>query len=176
MSDYFIILLTAENCGHCMHTRGDGFINNGKHLTSTNFLKKLLTAQPGLELLNIHFSNMAANLKNIKDVSKIYLNDNKIFQEKIYQYNKFTKVDVYQENGQSNKKIFSDYIINNKIKVDWFNFLDKKIPHQLINYAYFFPCFLIAKRKDWNTSLHDIKSQLLAWTNAGYTVEDNMEI
>lgn len=174
MSEYLVLLLTSENCGHCISNRGDGILNNGKILASSEFFKKLVdaTINNGIELLNIHFSNMSASVDSVKDVSKYYINEGKVFQEKYSNNEGKVKTEVYQEQGTGNKRIFSGNIKEHNEQVQWQTFLDNKISSKINLYGYFFPCFLITTRQEWKKSVANREEQFLAIANAGYTIRD----
>jgi len=167
MSKYILIFVTSDNCGHCQQSRGTGILNNGKVLVGTNFLKQLTYFN--IEIVNVHYVNMMAKKSNIKDISKFYQKGDNIIQEKYYQENSLSKLDVY---SSDKGKQFNDYITENNVKVPWQKFLKERISDKLVNYIYFFPCYMILEKENWSKTLTDPKEELVALTNAGYTYKD----
>jgi hypothetical protein len=170
MSDYFILFSTADNCGHCQQARGDGILNDGKVLNSSNFLKKLLKFN--MQVVNVHYYQMVATKSNIKDVSIMYLKDGAIIQEKYSPFKNETRLEVYQEMLKDTKKIYNDFVTNNKQKVEWKKFINERISNKITNYLFYFPCFMIIKRKNWADTIKDPNEELMALTNAGFTIEN----
>ena len=80
--------MTAEGCGHCSASRGNGDLGNGKPLMTHKFLNEMLkiSEKETVEILNIHFQSMSGLLHQIESVSKIYIQKKIIYQEKYYFY------------------------------------------------------------------------------------------
>ena len=173
MSKNFVTYLTAENCGHCLQTRGKGILNDGKVLNGTDFLNKIFNYN--MEIVNIHYNNMMGNKGDIKDVSRFYLKEGIIYQEKYSNAKGELRVEVYSCQKNKTSKIQNNYVFKNNQKVRWGKFLKERIPDKLANYVFYFPCFLIIERKNWAETLKDSKADLIALTNAGITYKDEKE-
>ena len=167
MSKYMIVFLTADNCGHCQQSRGDGIINNGKILMELKTLMQFL--KHDIDLINIHYKHMMATKNTTKNISKFYLKDNNVFQERYYDIENSLRLDVYKENGV---KIFNDFVKKDGQKISWIQFLKDRIPNKLSNYLFYFPCFMVVERNNWAETLNDPKAELVALTNAGITYKD----
>ena len=170
MSEYFILFATADNCGHCQQARGDGVLNDGKVLNGSNFLKKLLKFN--MQVVNIHYYQMVATKSNIKDVSIMYMKDDSVVQERYSSFKNETRLEVYQEMIKDTKKIYNDFVTKDKQKVVWRDFINARISNKINNYLFYFPCFMIIKRKNWAESIKDPNVELMALTNAGFTIEN----
>lgn len=169
--EILVVFLTAENCGHCQNTRGEGILNaKNKFLTGSNFIKKLI--KDDIELINIHYHNMMATKNSVKNISKFYNKDKLIYQEKYENFQDFLKLEVYKETKDGSQKVFNDFVKDKNEKVDWKKFINDRIPTKVLNYVFFFPCFLVLKRKNWYNCIQNIKEELIALTNAGFTHKD----
>ena len=87
MRDIILTVLTSEGCGHCHNLRGDGELGNGTQFTQYDYLKNHLDPLQngkGCSILNINFGSMAGRTDDVKDISKIYLKNKLIIQEKYY--------------------------------------------------------------------------------------------
>lgn len=169
MSDIILAFLTSEGCGHCHASRGDGELGNGKQFTSYQFLRTHIepTGQKKqATLLNIHFGSMTGLHSQILQISKIYLKNNSIYQEKYYSMD---GVEVMVKISSINSKNKITVIGQKQASVGykWGEFLKKKIPTNIQNYTYFFPCFIVFKSSDWKKS-----GNILGITNAGFTIRD----
>lgn len=162
-----VVFLTADNCGHCLHSRGDGIINNGKVLMQTKTLMQFL--KHDIELINIHYKHMMATKNTTKNISKFYLSKGKVIQERYYEIDNTLRLDVYNQNSD---KIFNDFVKKEGQKISWFQFLKDRIPNKLSNYLFYFPCFMVVERSNWAQTLTDSKEELIALTNAGITYKD----
>lgn len=172
MTDFFITLLTSENCGHCHQFRGDGFINNGKKYMDIKFIKNFLSHEnKNTTLINIHYTTMNGDLNSVANISKIYLDNNFLVQERFFEFEGKTRITVLKQTKKGVKKIISDFINNNKNSVLWKDFIVSKIPKKITFYSFFFPCFLIIKKNNWKEALVN-NSSLMAITNAGKTIRD----
>ena len=172
MTDFFITLLTSENCGHCHQFRGDGFINNGKKYMDAKFIKNFLSHDnKTTSLINIHYSTMNGDLNSVANISKIYLENNLLVQERFYEFENKTRVTVLKQTRKGIKKIVSDFINDNNNPVLWKEFISSKIPKNIVYYSFFFPCFLIIKKSNWKESLTN-NTALMAIINAGKTIRD----
>lgn len=170
--DLMVVFFTAENCGHCVHSRGEGILNTkDKVLVSSNFINKII--KDNMNLINIHYHNMNAATKNsIKNVSNFYVKDKIMYQEKYESFQDHLRNEVYKETENSTVRIFNDFIKKDKQKVEWKKFINDRIPTKILNYVFFFPCYLVLKKSNWLKCLNDPKEELLALTNAGFTHKD----
>jgi hypothetical protein len=166
MKDIILIALTSEGCGHCHNLRGNGELGNGKQFGNFEFIKSHVNPIPdekNVKLLNLHFRTMGGVHKEIIDISKIYLKNNIVYQEKYFPEGNSVMVKVLSSNSSNNitkiKEGKSNY------EGDWFSFLDSKIPKQIENYTYFFPCFVVFELSDWKNG-----KNILGLTNAGFTM------
>lgn len=174
----FCILLTAQNCGHCHHYRGDGIINSNQAYMHPEFIKKIISPYKDikLSLLNIHYYDMSNTSNNgIKDISKTYILKNNIVQEIFYpsQDRNKTHVDLRTFDTKKNQvklRFSKKEILKNNNSVEWLKFIGDKISPMLINYTYVFPGFLLVDKNNW-TQTFDKKTQLLAFLNIGWTIE-----
>ena len=169
MPDIILTLLTSEGCGHCHTLRGDGELGNGKQFTNYSFIKTHLDPLENgntLKILNIHFLSMSGKHNQIGEISKIYLKGENIFQEKYYSSRKGEVMVKICSLDKRNKKTN----IGEKsasVKLNWQEFLNKKIPKNIENYTYFFPCFIVFGIDDWKKG-----GNILGITNAGFTQRD----
>lgn len=169
MHEYMLLMLTSNGCGHCHMVRGDGKLNNGKQTMKYDFLKPLCEK---LNIYNIHYSSMRGYNEDIIEVSKINLNGDKLIHDKYYKSEDKTMfVRTYTKDNKNNKT--SEV---HDTKIYWDAFLKSKIVSTLKNYTYYFPCFIVMKTSDWNTSLKQPGTQIFGLTNAGYTINKNGEI
>lgn len=166
MKDIILIALTSEGCGHCHNLRGNGELGNGKQFGNYEFIKAHLQPAPdrkNIQLLNLHFRTMGGTHREITDISKVYLKGNDVYQEKYYPNGNTVMVKVLSSNSSNNitkvKEGESNY------NGDWMSFLNKKIPKQIENYTYFFPCFVVFEVNDWKEG-----KNILGLTNAGFTI------
>lgn len=172
MTDFFITLLTSENCGHCQQFRGDGFINNGKKYMDSKFIKNFLSNEnKTTSLINIHYATMNGDFDSVLNISKIYIENNILTQEKFFEFENKTRVTVVKQTRKGTKRVLSDFIKNNNNIVSWKEFINRKIPKNIVSYSFFFPCFLIIKKDNWKMSLIN-NEPLMAITNAGKTIRD----
>lgn len=182
--DKFCILLTAQNCGHCQHYRGDGILNSNQAYMHPEFLKKVIAPYKDVRLnfLNVHYYDMQnTSNEGIKDISKTYMINNKIFQERFYPADdrKKTYVDLrtFDTNTSKMQLEFSKKeITKNNQSIEWFVVLKDKVSPMLQNYTYVFPGFLLVSKNNWRETF-DGKTQLMAYLNIGWTIEtENGEI
>lgn len=166
MKDIILIALTSEGCGHCHNLRGNGELGNGRQFGNYDFIKSHINPlqdRDSITLLNLHFKTMAGRHKEISDISKVYIKNDIIYQEKYYPENNKVMVKVLESDKSNNIKKIKEGQSN--FNSDWFSFLDNKIPSKIENYCYFFPCFVVFELKDWKQ-----KKNILGLTNAGFTI------
>ena len=171
MSDFIFTVLTAEGCGHCHHSRGDGLLGNGKHFLQYDFLKSLskpIQSQKPLTLLNIHFSSMGGRQNMVKEISKFTYLENRIQQEMYSNSNDKASVTVSSITKDGKVSRHGDKLLKDNGKdINWSQFIDKKISKKIENYTYYFPCFIIFRKKDWLEG-----KDFLGITNSGFTILD----
>jgi len=165
-----VILVTADNCGHCTHSRGDGLITSKKPLVSPSYIKKLIGQ--GTEMLNIHYHQMMATKNSIKDISRFYIKNKILYQERYNNFQDHLRLEVYQEQKNGIIRVFNDFVLDKGKKVNWKRFTSERIPIKILNYIFFFPCFIVVNKDNWKKTLIEPKEELMALTNAGYTFKD----
>ena len=167
MSDFIYVILTAEGCGHCSHSRGDGLLGNGKEFLQHSFLNKL--TKTNVTLLNIHFVSMSGDQDKVKDISKFTLKkDGSIMQERYFGKDGKTTVIVKTvDRNEKVKNIGVDRVKIDKKEIGWKDFIDKKISKKIENYTFYYPCFIMFRKKDWVE-----QKEFLGITNAGLIIKD----
>ena len=176
MSEYLCVLLTSHACGHCSQLIGNGEINNGKHYMVPATIREYFSSSDGhnsikIDMINIHFDNMMGKLSMVDRVSKITMSGKKIKQEIYYKEGDVVKIKnlEFDKSLKTNQK---EVIEENNKGVSWKTFIDKKIPSKIENYSYYYPCFMVLKRSNWKECIDNKEVQLVAITNAGFTIED----
>ena len=165
MEDFICVLMTSHGCGHCSHFRGNGIIENGKNFMKHTYLEKITKH---CTFLNIHYKNMSGQTMLIDSISKFTKVGNKnILQEYYNTKEGKSHVDVVMSVNGKTKHVSSDPITIGTESVSWVNFLNKKIPIKLVNYAYFYPCFVFISKKNWKQGLEG--KEFYGLTNAGLT-------
>jgi hypothetical protein len=164
MKDFLSVFLTSDACGQCLHSRGNGIINNGKFYTSHNYIKKMTD---NCVFFNIHMYNMAPNIKFIKEISKfVQVKNNIIRQEYYFNRDNDAVVKIILSNGGKNKETKEYKIKEGNKTVKWAELIQQKIPKKIENYIYFFPCFLFISKENWNNSITK-NEELMAIPNSG---------
>lgn len=173
MTDIILTLLTSEGCGHCHQLRGDGELGNGKQFTNYSFVKSHLDPLENgksITILNIHFSSMSGKHNQIAEISKVYLKGGIICQEKYYSKSDGTVVvKINSMDKKNNKKNIGEKPAS--VDMKWQEFIKKKVPRNIENYTYYFPCFIVFRKSDWKKS-----GNILGITNAGFTQRDSQGI
>ena len=175
MTNYICLLLTSNGCGHCSAFRGDGLINNGKAYMKPEYMKTLFTQVAkgsNFHLLNIHYENMSGKANFISDISKFTYTKRGILQQRYFRYENYTRLRSIVA-SKNNKELSVKNVLDNDKKVNWKDFIKNKIPEQIENYTYYYPCFMIIKTSDWNKALKDRNYPMPALTNAGITIEED---
>jgi hypothetical protein len=168
MRDIIFTVLTSDSCGHCHAMRGDGDLGNGKQITQYDFLKSHLDPlQNGKSctILNIHYSTMSGRREEIVNISKVYLRNNTVYQEKYFNKDNQVMVNILSTDKTNKATKVGEKQAN--VKDNWLSFVSKKVPKGLQNYAFFFPCFIVFEKKNWKEG-----SNIIGITNAGYTMRD----
>lgn len=183
-SDKFCILLTAQNCGHCQHYRGDGILNSNQAYMHPEFLKKVIAPYKDIrmKMLNIHYYDMNNSVNSgIMEISTTYMLKNNIVQERFFtsKDRKQTFVELRTFNTKTNKtklNISKREIMKDNKPVEWLALLKDKISPKLSNYTYAFPGFLLTDKNNWRNTFNG-KSELVAYLNMGWTIEtENGEV
>jgi len=176
MNNYICLLLTSNGCGHCATFRGDGLIDNGKNYMSSKYIKSLFNQAANgvkLHLLNIHYENMSGQVNFISDISKFSYTRKGILQQRYFRYDGKARLrTLVSDNGNKKELGIKDITGNNK-KVDWLTLVKEKLPEQIKNYTYYFPCFLMIKTDDWQKALKSGLYPMPAMPNAGRVIREN---
>ena len=168
MRDIILTVLTSEGCGHCHNLRGNGELGNGTQFTQHGYLKNHLDPLQngkGCSILNINFGSMAGRTDDITDISKIYLKNKLIVQEKYYNQGNEVMVKIITIDEGNERKIIGDKKAN--VDYKWPSFVTRKIPKDIERYTFFFPCFVVFELKDWKRA-----KNILGLTNAGFTIRN----
>jgi len=166
MKDYICIMMTARGCGHCAHSRGNGVMGSGPHFMKPNVIEEFLSIGSNFNFLNIHFDSMNGKRSLIREISKFYIeNDNLIEEMWVLEGDNNTRYFRVEANLKTKK--LSQYG-NDDIGKNWQEFVKSKIPLNIENYTYYYPCFMITKTDNWINSINN-NSELYALTNAGKT-------
>lgn len=176
MKSYVCLYLTSNQCGHCAHVRGDGVINNGKEGMSHKYINSLFESigNNKLKILNINYQDMSGRAELITDISMFERRGkNYITQDRCFKDGDNTKKTYIVSNRGRNKKRTGLVKKNRTEDVSWYDFIRGKIARQLINYIFYFPCFLVLESENWKKCLNDPNQNLIALTNAGETIKMN---
>lgn len=172
MKDIVCTLLTSEGCGHCSHFRGDGVLGNKKNFTSYDFINKHLKPngiKKDIVFLNIHFGSMNGQHNQIAAIAKYSREKDSIKQELYYfdQGNSVVSVMTIDSKEKVKVLIKKQLVkINNK-SIQWLDFLNLKVPKNIERYTFFYPCFIVFEKDDWNK-----KENILGIPNAGIVVKN----
>lgn len=175
MTNYICLLLTSNGCGHCSAFRGDGIIQNGKNYMEKDYLLDIFNQadkNSKINLLNIHYENMSGQNKFISDISKFTRVGNNITQQRYFKYENKAKIRTILAQ-KKNKELGVRYVEDNGKQIEWSKLVEEKIPDQIKNYTYYFPCFLMIKTEEWKKAIEDKNYPLVAIPNAGLVVNDN---
>jgi hypothetical protein len=172
MSDLVLVILTSEGCGHCSQFRGNGVIGNGKPMHQYSFLESHinpLKKDSKLNIINIHFGSMSGNHNQIQVISKFTKKGKFIHQERYFSENGKTCVSVLTVSDKEKNQVLEkkkDVVVEGN-KINWIDFLTRKIPVNIQNYSFFYPCFILFKKEDWKTG-----KNILGIPNAGFVVRN----
>lgn len=174
MKSYTCLLLTSNGCGHCIAFRGDGLINNGKAYMKYEYINSLFENAKNvkLNLMNVHYENMSGQAQFISDISKFTKSSKGITQERFFKYENKSRVRVINSRGVKNKEIAIKDVMKDNHKVDWLTMVREKLPDQIKNYVYYFPCFLVMETEGWKKALSDPNYPLVALPNAGKIMKE----
>ena len=144
MRDIILTVLTSEGCGHCHNLRGNGELGNGTQFAQYDYLKSHLDPLQqgkGCTILNIHFGSMGGKVNEVRDISKIYLKNKIIVQEKYYSQSNKVMVKITTIDSDNKSNSVGDKHAN--VDYDWSVFVSRKIPKDIERYTFFFPCFVV---------------------------------
>ena len=172
MSDFVLVMLTSEGCGHCSQFRGNGVLGNKKAMNTYSFLESHsdpLKQNSNIPIINIHFSSMSGNHSQIQVVSKFTKQGKFVQQERYYSDNGKTFVNVLLIDHKETPRVVtkSQQVKIDKKEIIWTDFLEQKIPQNIEKYTFFYPCFILFKKEDWKN-----KGNILGMTNAGFVIRD----
>lgn len=176
MNNYICLLLTSNGCGHCAAFRGDGLIDNGKNYMQSQYIKSLFNQAANgvrLHLLNIHYENMSGQVNFISDISKFSYTRKGILQQRYFRYEGKARLRTLISDNGNKKELGVKDILSNGKKVDWLTLVKEKLPEQIKNYTYYFPCFLIIKTDDWQKAIKSGLYPMPAMPNAGRIIKEN---
>ena len=172
MSDFVLVILTSEGCGHCSQFRGNGVLGNQKALNSYSFLESHidpLKNNSKITIINIHFSSMSGNHSQIQVVSKFIRSGNYVHQERYYAENGKTFVNVLAIDKKEKPRVLkkSQAVLIDKKEISWLDFIQQKVPKNIERYTFFYPCFVLFRKEDWKKG-----GNILGLTNAGFVIRD----
>lgn len=172
MSDLVLVVLTSEGCGHCAQFRGNGVLGNKSAMNTYSFLESHsdpLKKKSNIPIINIHFASMSGTHSQIQVVSKFTLKENYVQQERYYSENGKTFVNVLLIDKNEKPRVVkkSQQVLINGEEVQWFDFLNQRVPKNIERYSFFYPCFILFKKDNWKE-----KNNILGMTNAGFTIRD----
>ena len=155
MKDFLCIMMTAKGCGHCSHTRGNGIMGSGPHFMKPTILKEFLDISDKFSLLNIHFDSMSGKKDLIREISKFTYEKDKIIEEMWGAEEEHVR--YHRIEADTVKKSIKDTSIDKIPKDDklvlWKDFVNSKIPKNIENYTYYYPCFMIVSTSNWLDSI-----------------------
>lgn len=172
MSDFVLVILTSEGCGHCSQFRGNGVMGNGKSMHQFSFLDSHIDPLKNgnkLNIINIHFGSMSGFHNQIQVVSK-FTKIGKVIQQERYfpeSGNTFVSVltvDPKEKNNVLEKK--KKVLVDGK-EIKWMEFINRKIPKNIEKYAFYYPCFLLFQKENWKEG-----KNVLGIPNAGFVIRD----
>ena len=172
MKEYLCVMMTARGCGHCAHSRGNGIMGSGPHFMKISTIDEFLSLGNNFNFLNIHYDNMSGKTNLIREISKFYKEGDLIIEEFWALEGEKTRYFRVEANTK-NKKIKQSGTDDTGVK--WVDFVNSKVPKNIENYAYYYPCFLITKTENWKNSITN-NAELYALTNAGKTKIQNGKV
>jgi len=169
MKDHIFILLTSVNCFQCKGMRGNGMMGNKTFFMKPDTIKSIFEKSDKIIFLNIHFGKENGSYDSICEISKFTKSGNVIDQEIWSDSNDTVLYKSIRANIEKKEiKPKKLKLLSNK----WSDFLKKKIPVNLENYTYFYPCFFICKKDNWVDCIKDKSVELLGITNSGKTAQN----
>lgn len=172
MKEYLCVMMTARGCGHCAHSRGNGIMGTGPHFMKPTIIDELLSLGNNFSFLNIHFDNMSGKRQLIREISKFYKQGDNIIEDFWAVEGEDTRYFRVEANTKTKKMSQSG---NDDIGTKWLDFVKSKIPLNIENYTYYYPCFMITKTDNWKNSISN-NAELYALTNAGKTKIQNGKV
>ena len=172
MSDLVLVVLTSEGCGHCSQFRGNGVFGNGKPMHQYSFLDSHidpLKKNSNMSIINIHYGSMSGNHNQIQVVSKFTKRGDFIHQERYFPENGKTFVSVLTVDKKEKNKVLEKkkLVAIDGNDIGWLDFLNRKIPVNIQNYSFFYPCFILFRKSDWKEG-----KNILGIPNAGFVIRD----
>jgi hypothetical protein len=169
MKEYLCVMMTARGCGHCAHSRGNGVMGTGSHFMKPTAVDEFLSLGQNFIFMNIHFDNMSGKRQLIREISTFEKQEDKIVEEMWVAEGESTRYFRVVADMKT-KKMTQDGV--DDIGVKWLDFINR-VPLNIENYTYYYPCFMITKTENWNNSAKN-NTELYALTNAGKTrIKDN---
>lgn len=165
-------MMTARGCGHCAHSRGNGVMGSGPHFMKPSVIDEFLSLGKNFSFLNIHFDNMSGKRQLIREISKFYKEGDSIIEDMWTIEGEETRYFHVEANIKTKKMSQNG---KDDIGVKWVDFVKSKIPLNIENYTYYYPCFMITKTDNWINSINN-NSELYALTNAGKTKIENGKV
>ncbi len=165
-------MMTARGCGHCAHSRGNGVMGSGPHFMKPSVIDEFLSLGKNFSFLNIHFDNMSGKRQLIREISKFYKEGDSIVEDMWTIEGEETRYFHVEANIKTKKMSQNG---KDDIGVKWVDFVKSKIPLNIENYTYYYPCFMITKTDNWINSINN-NSELYALTNAGKTKIENGKV
>jgi hypothetical protein len=163
MKSPIIILITSQQCGHCVHFRGDGTPRENQEW-SLETIRRYLTGSslriknPEMQaasLINIHLSTMQVDTDNIIEVDEYVINDNngKIYRNSFIRHGDDIEYRVEIE-GKYSKSGSTQ--LQNHFKEHNNNFIQYQanfIPMKIKKLIAFFPAWIFVRLDDWTMSI-----------------------
>ena len=175
MKEYIGIMMTSRGCGHCAHSRGNGIMGSGPHFMKPSTVDEFLSISDNMLLLNIHFESMAGKRNLVREISK-FSKTGDVITQNYWTIEQDNQVSLHiVEANTATKSIKQTHVDvlkdNNGEPIIWDKFINMKIPKNIENYTYYYPCFMIAKTENWKDAIEN-DAELYAITNAGKTRKD----
>ena len=172
MKEYLCVMTTARGCGHCAHSRGNGVMGSGAHFMKPSVIDEFLSLGDNFSFLNIHFDSMSGKRQLIREISKFYKEGDTVIEEMWAIEGEGTRYFRVEANTKTKEITQSG---NDNINKDWIDFVKSKVPLNIENYTYYYPCFMITKTDNWLNSINN-NAELYALTNAGKTKIQNGKV
>lgn len=165
MKEYLCVMMTARGCGHCAHSRGNGIMGTGPHFMKPSVVDEFLSLGDNYRFMNIHFDNMSGKRQLIREISTFEKQGDKIVEEFWAVEGESTRY-FRVEADMKTKKMTQDGVDDTGVK--WLDFVKDRVPMNIENYTYYYPCFMITKTENWKNAIKN-NVELYALTNAGKT-------
>ena len=172
MKEFLCVMMTARGCGHCSHSRGNGVMGSGPHFMKPSVIDEFLSIGPNFMFLNIHFDNMSGKRQLIREISKFYKKGDYVIEDMWVVEGENTRYHRVEANIKT-KEIKQSGV--DDIGMGWLDVVKSKVPLNIENYTYYYPCFLITRTENWVNSINN-NEELYALTNAGKTKLQNGKV